>query len=114
MGNLPPTDENGQFALVAIDHLHLCVGVLPQRCRQTGGVLPGLVSDRALSDRYLLHGGRSSGLKRAACWHPNPSERCIWRATARQILHANGNVVFGARSRFSWREGEARRQLRPC
>ena len=53
--HLSPIDQDGEFTPLSLDHFHLGVGVLLQGRRQTGGELPGPLSDRAFSDGYLIH-----------------------------------------------------------
>jgi hypothetical protein len=53
---LSPIDENRQLALGPVNNVHLGIGLLSQQLRHTGGVLPGALSDRALSDQDLRHG----------------------------------------------------------
>jgi hypothetical protein len=51
---------------------------LSQRGRQTGGVLPDARSDRALSDRYLLHGDllpSGPGCRHGPLARPNAASR---------------------------------------
>jgi len=43
-------DEHGQLTMIAIDHFDLDAQFASQSCRQTGGMLAGFVSDRALAN----------------------------------------------------------------
>jgi hypothetical protein len=56
VGHLLAIDQNRKFTLLSIDEFNFDVWFLLQRSRQTGGLRASAGSDRALSDRYLLHG----------------------------------------------------------
>jgi hypothetical protein len=84
--------QNREFATVAVHQFDLEPRLFAQCVRHTGGMLPGPASDRALPDRYLLHGSISfclgaiaspqgtSCTRRAATavtWRPS-SLRALW------------------------------------
>jgi hypothetical protein len=47
--------------VIAVNHLDLDSRLLPQRFRHTGGMLARATSDRAFTNRYVLHSRRSLG-----------------------------------------------------
>jgi hypothetical protein len=51
--------QDGEFALVTIDELHLDCRFPRQRIRHTGGMLARPSSDGALPNGHLLHGSLS-------------------------------------------------------
>ena len=74
-----PINGNREFAMIAVDHLHVETLFLAECCRQTGGKATDGASDRALTDRYLLH--RNSLLLNRD--EPTDAVRCRLRANSR-------------------------------
>jgi hypothetical protein len=55
LGHYSTVGNDGKFAAIAIDYLHIQSGFIPQRFRQTGSMLANRTSDRALPNRDLFH-----------------------------------------------------------
>ena len=55
LGHDLPSHRDREFAMIAVDHLHLDPRLLFQGCRQTGGVSTETASDGTLPNHYFLH-----------------------------------------------------------
>lgn len=54
-GHFLAVNQDRELATVAIHELDIDIRFVLQRCRQTGGMLAGPTSDRALANGYVLH-----------------------------------------------------------
>ncbi len=55
LGHDSTVNQDSEFAGTAVNHFHRSSGLLLQGRRQTGGIRASRASNRALSNRYLLH-----------------------------------------------------------
>jgi hypothetical protein len=99
-GHLPAVHQDHQLAPAAVHQLHFETRLLPQGGRQTGGVLAGAASDRALPDGDLFHHTRPFREMRASPAHPVVQGACHMRNL--DGSPQNGSYSGEASGRAGW------------